>query len=1392
MSHMGGRDTPVSDLEEDIEDVYGGLSPIDGPSKSPFSNSPATGSSLATSTPLGSLTQSQSPAALGSVLSALSQAGRKQQGRRIMRGMTAEEQSKQRKVERSMDEARSVAYRDLRHYEVQGEEQGVGRIGTVLRKVKTEWGFVADDDFNPVALSLSLLDESSLGANRNEFESTKQLIAQALQGTVDDHYESFATAITLHNSVLASLTGVQSSVCSSRRRLRDSREALGSKRADLVQLWHRQQSIKEALRLLNTVDQLKNVPDRLESLMSEKHFLSAVNLLMRALKVIHKPEMTEIGATSDLRTYLRSQESHMLEILVDEIHNHLYLKSPHCDRRWRGYVPGEQQLPDVKWGSEYEVEQETSTTVEEGSYDQPILSRAQLSQQTTPTKLAKYLESLSTRRVLDPTSMANDLTDLEGGGLGYESQAHPASMGTPSASQSRRASQTELANGDAAQAPIEDEALATAERDENPESDSFLYLEMLLEALARLGKMSVALEVIHQRLPVEIHTLVESTIREVEARTEPLRRSSIAVRPESILLASSSALARAFGAEGGRGSLQPSHTGRDRPMSTLLKLSATESSQVESEGEVMRDLFWTLFSKLDAVLQGHRVVHEVASRISQRSGFKETGQGTTSIAEKLRGRLVGGEKLLGVWRPIQTEVRTLLHEYLMDDSNSPTSRRNNMTSINEVLRQGHFNRDRSKKLFQLAGPAKAGASTGAIAGRERSDTVSSAQLAKRDLTVIKRHEDALNGALRAFVPGLVNAAEGPSGGSTLGVSSLSTSLATRQREQAILSSTTIMGQDTSSVAASLTAGNHRLLVKADAFNISVLFQPALAFVERVRVIMPQEAAGETSTGFSSFLEEFVQDVFLPQLEDKVQSLFQGAAGGPDAFQEDSASRSASTKPVVKSSTNVLVLVDSLYSMLCTTPFHRESYSRLIIQVIVHYYTRCHERYQNLVTADPPVNDHGPLNGRDTSKATALTMLSAEWAQDTQLSTLLAEAIDPTTTLPRRQELQEEEEHLQIQLAQCNGANETVGMEDIITSRKKLLSLCHLEHSLQWFLRHISRLKATDEALPVSAQPAARLSVLDGVEPLAEHRELKLPLSADMAARYDTLPRTYRHLSNTVLFTLRMELRARVIHHLDLAVTEGNYLVEESAAEPDPHVVDLNADLANLDDIMADSLTPEDHRFVFDGLASLMDTLLIASVKKVRAVNLAGVSKMIRNILALQQNLKNIVISDSGGFSLATVNGRTTNGSSPSIPSVSFEQSRHFWDLLSRSPEDMLEQIKKDVAANTGDETNHRQKYGFEEVKSALNLMLGLDNTGSSGNKSATTATTPASATSTGSTDSKMASMNGSAGAASTAMAPAVGPSLPSLKAGTMNGLMKEGVSRQKLNEYLIDLQMSGL
>lgn len=146
----------------------------------------------------------------------------------------------------------------------------------------------------------------------------------------------------------------------------------------------------------------------------------------------------------------------------------------------------------------------------------------------------------------------------------------------------------------------------------NPEADSFAYMETLLESLAVLGKLGTALDIVGQRLPNEIFTLVETTLGEVEERAEFGRRRS--------MLSLNGSLGRSEGAymfnTGAPLSGIP-NTGMKGPhlKASTLRLNTLESLVKRVDHETLLDLFWTLYSKLDAVAQGFRVVSEVANRI---------------------------------------------------------------------------------------------------------------------------------------------------------------------------------------------------------------------------------------------------------------------------------------------------------------------------------------------------------------------------------------------------------------------------------------------------------------------------------------------------------------------------------------------------------------------------------------------------------------------------------------------------------------------------------------------------------------------------------------------------------------------------------------------------------
>ena len=137
-------------------------------------------------------------------------------------------------------------------------------------------------------------------------------------------------------------------------------------------------------------------------------------------------------------------------------------------------------------------------------------------------------------------------------------------------------------------------------------------METLLESLAVLGKLGTALDTIAQRLPSELFTLVESTLDEVEERAEFGKRQSLTTSLDAGL--SKFQGVYVFRLDDGA-SINDLRPGKTQLKASVLRLSALESLTMRAEHEILRDLFWTLYSKLDAVAQGLRVVTEVSNRI---------------------------------------------------------------------------------------------------------------------------------------------------------------------------------------------------------------------------------------------------------------------------------------------------------------------------------------------------------------------------------------------------------------------------------------------------------------------------------------------------------------------------------------------------------------------------------------------------------------------------------------------------------------------------------------------------------------------------------------------------------------------------------------------------------
>ena len=760
------------------------------------------------------------------------------------------------------------AQRD-RGYETNAERQ----IGKVLEMIKQEWSAMCENDCVPVQLALQLLDTSSVGRAHEyrDFQKTHKYLQDSLKNIVHDYHQGFNSSIGTFHKIQGSIQASQKKVRALKDSLAASKTALCTTDPELKKLHATSRMYDEVLQTLNELDDLRTVPDQLEARISEKRFLTAVDVLQNALRKLRKPELDNIGALSELRSYLANQETALMDILVEELHEHLYLKSPYCQERWQN--------------------------------------------------LSKH-HSTSDGTLTDSPAIAPFLFILDS---------------------------------------IDWESAAAEDPQKNPEADTFSYVNLLVEALNKLGRLEVAVDTLKQRLPVELFAVVSETVNDIDQK-----------HPTSLRGGSSSANA----------------------------LHMYGQRETRMRADVIYDLLWTLYGKFEAIAEGHRVLHESIKALIRREGA-----GNNSV-------LLGSFKEL--WNLYQNEIRSLLHNYVTTDAD----------------------------VYQFSSSPRPGAGVNGKADLSREHLFRYAEADTKSPEMVTEYED-LDGIIRKSVPGLTS-------GNRKGLDKKVSLIAPRS-DPVTARKSTVSGYGGSQQ----NPGTYKPLVEPSVFNMSLLLPPTLVFLQRLKNIVPPGSDLATST-LTSFLDNFLVNVFQPQLDETLGKLSDNVFGEADAFQQDNAWSHVAKRPIFKGTTAFYTVVTAFCRMLGTIP-HDQALSSLIITQMMRYYDRCFGWYKALVTK----TQEGAV--AQALRASAVLALEPSDIREVMQALWKADASDLGL-------LQKEANSLMARTKE-----KKLELSDIIQDRDTIQSLCLLYTSMKWLsvkvlgMRHITR-NETDSSKAGLARP----------------------------------------------------------------------------------------------------------------------------------------------------------------------------------------------------------------------------------------------------------------------------------------------------------------------------------
>ncbi|KAJ4302801.1 exocyst subunit [Kalmusia sp. IMI 367209] len=925
-------------------------------------------------------------------------------------------------LERSRANRRSGEHRrsgEQRYGGGPGASYGNGshQMEEVLKYIRQNWEFMTSENCVPVEIALKLMDSSSLGlaGQYGEFRQTHQDLQRALKAIVNEHHQGFNSSIGTFHKIQTSLQQSQSRVRTLKESLTQAKSHLSTTKPELKEFATSSQNYDEMIQVLNIIEQLQLVPDKLEARISEKRFLTAVDILQDALRMIRRSEMEKIGALSELRTYLSNQEHSLTDILLEELHNHLYLKSPYCEDRWKIYAQN-QPKGDVA---------ERTQTDARGR------------------KLYQFLSDLDTSE--------------------------------PMIDDSQR----------------------------NPEADTFEYIRLIVESLNKMNRLDIAVDTIHERLPVELYRVVEKSNNEVAQRHPSIIRAYAARK------------------EGKRN-------------------IAAESDELRTG--VLNDLLWTLFARFEAIAESHRVVYDVVAGIVRRDGIRDSSSTP----------LTRGFKEL--WKLFQNEIRSLLHDYLATDGDFGGRSGQGKAAGGSLYSRAP--RDRNKRMFKL----------------------SDMDMKSTDLA---EERDDLEFILKSSVPGLVSDSKIPED----------------------VSNNTSSNLDGS-------ATGHKLLVEPSVFNMGILLPPSLDFLNRLKEVVPSGSDIVIST-LHSFLDDFLVNVFLPQLDDTLNELSDKTFIELDAFQEDPQWSHHSKKPIFKGTVKFFTLITAFCKMLDNLP-HDQAFSQLIITQMRTYGEKCVGSYKAMMARAQP-----KAPGSSLLKAcAAYSEFESEIGETIGL--LFQADADKVTELTDSE----------INLIIAEAEKSPLDQQDIVRDKKTLQTLCLLYTSMKWLatkvfqLRHISN-RATDSSKPQIGNQRHNRRWTFVAESRTEGTAVYLPLNQETAGQLDMVVDTYRKLATLVHRMLHVNLRLTVMHSLSGTISES-YKLDSALSDPDPTVQALTSTLTAYDAEVSTYLPNTQYKQIINGLSSLADTYLLhLCISRIKSMNEDGCKLMQLNILVLQQNLKNI-------------------------------------------------------------------------------------------------------------------------------------------------------------------------
>lgn len=167
---------------------------------------------------------------------------------------------------------------------------------------------------------------------------------------------------------------------------------------------------------------------------------------------------------------------------------------------------------------------------------------------------------------------------------------------------------------------------------------------------------------------------------------------------------------------------------------------------------------------------------------------------------------------------------------------------------------------------------------------------------------------------------------------------------------------------------------HRLLIASKPANILVVYKPTLNFMNNMEKGITVRLAN-----FKMYLEDFIFNVYLPQVQEQVLVYYHSNVNGVDAFQADL--YPDAPYPLTKSALHIVLQMHGICRTIKCMPIHADELVKYVEQTLKKYYEKCSNRFRGLISGD---------SGNEEEEEPQVSVLSVQWATEVELIELFVE------------------------------------------------------------------------------------------------------------------------------------------------------------------------------------------------------------------------------------------------------------------------------------------------------------------------------------------------------------------------------------------------------------------